>query len=171
MKRRAVRPIQRSCSHSIVMLSECGPLLPARVEAPLPSGRLSSRGPSTRAPKLALSEIEGAGALAQDDNTGRNNFCRTALVLGLFLLFSLAALAQSGGERKFYLHSDPKTFDPLAVADDASETIRYLTGGVLLRVNRRTQQAEPELATAWTIARDGRSITFNLREHIYYSDG
>jgi len=96
---------------------------------------------------------------------------RTAVVLGLLLFFSLAALGQSGGELKFYLHSDPKTFDPLRVADDASETIRYLTGGVLLRVNRRTQQAEPELATSWTIARDGRSITFTLREQVYYSDG
>ncbi len=95
--------------------------------------------------------------------------------LALFLLFlwlSLsAAFGQSGGELRFYLHSDPKTFDPLLVADDASETIRYLTGGVLVRVNRRTQQAEPELATSWTISRDGRSITFNLRERIYYSDG
>ena len=94
------------------------------------------------------------------------------LVLLAFLLLSLsAALGQSGGELRFYVHSDPKTFDPLAVDDDSSETIRYLTGGVLLRVNRRTQQAEPELATAWTIARDGRSITFDLREHVYYSDG
>jgi len=97
---------------------------------------------------------------------------RRAIGVVLSLMFALvAAFGQSGGELKFFVHSDPKTFDPLAVVDDASETIRYLTGGVLLRVNRRTQQAEPELATAWTIARDGRSITFNLRDHIYYSDG
>jgi len=97
---------------------------------------------------------------------------RRSLSMLLFLCLSLsAAFGQSGGELRFYLHSDPKTFDPLLVADDASETIRYLTGGVLVRVNRRTQQAEPELATSWTISRDGRSITFDLREHIYYSDG
>jgi len=97
---------------------------------------------------------------------------RRSLSMLLFLCLSLsAAFGQSGAELRFYLHSDPKTFDPLLVADDASETIRYLTGGVLVRVNRRTQQAEPELATSWTISRDGRSITFDLREHIYYSDG
>ena len=90
----------------------------------------------------------------------------------LFLLLGLSsAFAQAGGELRFYLHSDPKTFDPLLVDDDASEAIRYLTGGVLVRVNRRTQQAEPELATSWTITRDDRGITFNLREHLYYSDG
>ena len=49
------------------MLSECGPVLPARVEAPLHLWLSAGRGPSTRAPKLALSEAEGAGALAQDD--------------------------------------------------------------------------------------------------------
>jgi len=97
---------------------------------------------------------------------------RRALALFLFLVLWLpAASGQSGGELRFYLHSDPKTFDPLLVADDAAETVRYLTGGVLVRVNRRTQQAEPELAVSWTTSRDGRSITFDLREHIYYSDG
>ena len=57
------------------------------------------------------------------------------------------------------------------VADDASETIRYLTGGVLLRMNRQTQTLEPELATAWRISQDGRTITFTLRPGVSYSDG
>jgi peptide/nickel transport system substrate-binding protein len=97
--------------------------------------------------------------------------CRLPVAI-LFLLLGLSsAFAQAGSELRFYLHSDPKTFDPLLVDDDASEAIRYLTGGVLVRVNRRTQQAEPELATSWTITRDDRGITFNLREHLYYSDG
>ncbi len=59
----------------------------------------------------------------------------------------------------------------LAVADDSSETIRYLTGGVLLRLNRDTQKLEPELATSWTVSKDGRQITFLLRPAIYFSDG
>jgi peptide/nickel transport system substrate-binding protein len=97
---------------------------------------------------------------------------RRSLALVLFLLLSLsAALGQAGGELRFYLHTDPKTFDPLLVADEASVSIRYLTGGVLVRANRRTQQAEPELASSWTTSRDGRSITFNLRQGVYYSDG
>lgn len=97
---------------------------------------------------------------------------RRSVALVLFLLLSLsAALGQAGGELRFYLHTDPKTFDPLLVADEASVSIRYLTGGVLVRANRRTQQAEPELASSWTTSRDGRSITFNLRQGVYYSDG
>ena len=65
----------------------------------------------------------------------------------------------------------PRPSIPLAVADDSSETIRYLTGGVLLRLNRDTQKLEPELATSWTVSKDGRQITFILRPTIYFSDG
>ena len=73
------------------------------------------------------------------------------LMLRLCLLvLSLTTTAICLDELRFYLRSDPKTFNPALVADDASETIRYLTGGVLVRLNRQTQCAEPELATAWT---------------------
>ena len=37
--------------------------------------------------------------------------------------------------------SDPKTFNPLLVEDEASQTIRYLTGGVLIRLNRYNARA------------------------------
>lgn len=88
----------------------------------------------------------------------------------LFLLSSLA-FCQRGGELRFNLRSEPKTFDPLLVEDDASETVRYLTGGVLVRVNRRTQMLEPELATEWKVLDAGRTITFNLRRGLQFSDG
>jgi peptide/nickel transport system substrate-binding protein len=97
----------------------------------------------------------------------RNVLLRIACVVFL----AATALAQTGGELRFCLRSEPKTFNPLLVADDASETIRYLTGGVLIRVNRLSQVAEPELATDWKISKDDRSITFTLREHVFFSDG
>jgi peptide/nickel transport system substrate-binding protein len=74
-------------------------------------------------------------------------------------------------ELRFYLRSDPKTFNPAVVADDSSDTVRYLTGGVLIRLNRQTQRPEPGLATAWKISRDGRTITFQLRRGVRFSDG
>ena len=79
----------------------------------------------------------------------------------------------SGAERelRFCLHSEPKTFDPLKVEDDASVTIRYLTAGVLLRMNRQTQALEPELAQSWKVSKDGKQITFTLRSGISFSDG
>ena len=74
------------------------------------------------------------------------------------ILVSTLAVGQSGGELRFCLRSEPKTFNPLLVQDDSSETIRYLTGGVLVRINRLTQVLEPELATAWKVSKDGRSV-------------
>jgi len=88
------------------------------------------------------------------------------------LLFSaILAAGQTGGQLRFCLRSEPKTFDPLKVEDDASVAIRYLTGGVLVRMNRQTQALEPELAQSWKVSKDGRQITFKLRSGISFSDG
>ncbi len=81
------------------------------------------------------------------------------------------SIAQSGGELRFCLRADPKTFDPLQVEDDSSEAVRYITGGVLLRVNRKTQELIPELAESWSVDQQGRRITFHLRRGLSFSDG
>jgi len=96
-----------------------------------------------------------------------------ALVLTILCLGSLLgrALAQGGGELRFCVRMEPKTFDPLKVEDEASASIRYLTGGVLVRVNRQTQDLEPALAQSWKVSKDGRQITFRLRSGISFSDG
>ncbi len=94
--------------------------------------------------------------------------------LGLLVCLALvagSAFSQSGGELRFCLRAEPKTFDPLLVDDDSSLSIRYLTGGVLMRANRQTQQLEPELAESWKISKDGKQITFRLRHGVTFSDG
>jgi peptide/nickel transport system substrate-binding protein len=98
---------------------------------------------------------------------------RRASVLALMfvLLATCVTFGQSGGELRFCLHAEPKTFNPLMVADDASDTIRYMTAGVLVRLNRRTQSLQPELATSWKVLDGGRTITFTLREGLRFSDG
>ena len=100
----------------------------------------------------------------------RQRSARIAVLLFLILGVRLAS-AQSGGQLRFCLRSEPKTFNPLLVADDASETVRYLTGGVLMRLNRMTQQLEPQLAVAWKVSDNGRTISFKLRENVHFSDG
>ena len=99
-------------------------------------------------------------------------------VLRIFAVFALGwalaspfATAQSNQQLRFCLHSDPKTFNPLLAEEDSSETIRYLTGGVLMRLNRLTQDLEPELATAWRVSDGGKTITFKLRGGLSFSDG
>ena len=89
----------------------------------------------------------------------------------VLLLASSALLAQSGGELRFCLSAEPKTLNPLLVQDNQSETVSFLTGGVLVRVNRITQKAQPELATDWKLMDGGKRIRFKLRQGARYSDG
>jgi peptide/nickel transport system substrate-binding protein len=89
----------------------------------------------------------------------------------LVLIALGCACADGSGELRFCLLADPKTFDPLLATEEASEEVRYLTSGVLIRFNRQTQQLEPELATSWKILDQGRRIDFVLRRGIRFSDG
>ncbi len=93
---------------------------------------------------------------------------RTALAV---ILNVACAAAQPASELRFCLRTEPKTFDPLLATEEASETVRYLTGGVLIRFNRMTQQLEPELAESWRVRDDGRRIDFVLRKRVLFSDG
>jgi peptide/nickel transport system substrate-binding protein len=92
------------------------------------------------------------------------------LILGAALGFQIAPV-QAAQELRFCLRGEPKTFDPALVEENASETIRYLTGGVLMRVNRLTQSLDPELALSWKVTEGGRAITLRLRENVKFSDG
>jgi peptide/nickel transport system substrate-binding protein len=87
------------------------------------------------------------------------------------LCFALTLAAQSTNELRFCLRGDPKTFNPLLVEDENSETVLYLTGGVLVRLNRYTQELEGELATKWKVSENGRRIDFELRPNVLFSDG
>ena len=98
----------------------------------------------------------------------RTLMSRSLLVL---TLFSALAPAETGPQLRFCLRSDPKTFNPLLAEEEASETIRYLTGGVLMRLNRLTQDLEPELATSWKVSDGGRTISFKLRTGLAFSEG
>src|SRR6476646_11633865 len=89
----------------------------------------------------------------------------------VFCLATLTGGAMAQGQLRFCLRSEPKTFHPLKVEDDASVAIRYLTGGVLVRMNRQTQALEPGLATSWKVSKDSKQITFKLRSGVSFSDG
>ena len=92
-------------------------------------------------------------------------------MLKYYLAILVALGTLPGGELRFSLHSEPKTFNPLLVDDESSETIRYLTGGVLIRLNRYTQELEGELASKWKVSETGRRIDFQLRPNVLFSDG
>jgi peptide/nickel transport system substrate-binding protein len=82
-----------------------------------------------------------------------------------------AAVRKTPDEIAWTIHYDPKTLDPAKVDEQAAETVRFLTAGVLLRVNRQTRQIEPELAASWNLSPNGRVLTFRLRDGLRFSDG
>jgi peptide/nickel transport system substrate-binding protein len=84
---------------------------------------------------------------------------------------TVADPVQTGGTLKMVMRGEPKTFDPFLVEDESSGMVRYMTGGVLIRLNRKTQKMEPALASSWTISEAGRRITFHIREGVKFSDG
>ena len=96
-----------------------------------------------------------------------------AAILAVTLIAKCAAQAAQRlpGELAWTIGYDPKTFDPAKVDDLDSETIRYLTAGVLLRVNRLTQTVEPQLAQSWDLSPDGKTIVFKMRSGLRFSDG
>src|SRR4051812_49941604 len=90
-----------------------------------------------------------------------------------FILLAAATClrAQWGNELRFCLHSEPRSLHPALADDDASETVRYLTGGVLLRVNRLSQRLEPELAKSWRGEEGGPAVVFCFRGGGGFSGG
>lgn len=95
------------------------------------------------------------------------------LLLTATLVSSCAAQAAARlpGELAWTIGYDPKTFDPAKVDDQESETVRYLTAGVLLRFNRYTQKVEPRLAESWSLSQDGKRMILKLRSGLRFSDG
>jgi peptide/nickel transport system substrate-binding protein len=97
----------------------------------------------------------------------------------VLILLGIVSLAHSttvdaphkGGQLTLAMAAEPKTFDPLKAADESSGIVRYLTGGVLIRLNRQTQGLEPELALSWSTRENGKRIGFHLRPGLLFSDG
>ncbi len=84
---------------------------------------------------------------------------------------STASAQAPAADIAWAVHSEPRTMDPAKVDDQSSEMVRYLTAGVLIRINRQTQQAEPALAERYEMSQDGHMLTFHLRKNLRFSDG
>jgi peptide/nickel transport system substrate-binding protein len=76
-----------------------------------------------------------------------------------------------GGVLTVGQRSEPKTLNPATAADAPSrEVIGRLTAD-LIHINRASQLTEPALAKSWTVSKDGRVFTVNLRHGLRFSDG
>ena len=147
------------------------------VSDPLPSwGNLirELRNISAARPSMGRRAARAAGdpaGLLQLASLADEYGMRLKSLILVWLWVTVPAAAQSGGELRFCLHSEPRTLHPALADDEASDTLRYLMGGVLVRINRGTQQTEPGLAKSWKVLEQGRAIRFELREGVVFSDG
>jgi peptide/nickel transport system substrate-binding protein len=80
-------------------------------------------------------------------------------------------VGRSGGRIVVALRAEPKTLNPVLAADAPSrDVIRCLTAD-LIHINRATQRTEPALAKSWSVSRDGKQYTLDLRQGLRFSDG
>jgi peptide/nickel transport system substrate-binding protein len=87
------------------------------------------------------------------------------------LVVTDSPVGHAGGRLVLALRSEPKTLNPVLAEDAASQdVIRCLTAD-LIDINRETQKTEPALAKSWTVSRDGKQYTLQLRRGIRFSDG
>ena len=79
---------------------------------------------------------------------------------------------QTGGQTvRINLGAVPTTLDPSVASDTASvQVIAQLFAG-LTRQDEQSGAILPDLASSWTVASNGMSITFNLRPGLQWSDG
>jgi len=77
----------------------------------------------------------------------------------------------TGGELIASFRSEPKSFNRHFQSAAAEELFSRLTTARLLRLNRATDEFEPRLAERWSLADDGLTYTFELRQNVRFSDG
>ena len=84
---------------------------------------------------------------------------------------SISGTPVAGGMLRVGIRSEPQTWNRLLATDEVSHQITERLHAALLRVNRVTQELEPELAESWSFSEDGRELTFKLRPGVLFSDG
>ncbi len=76
-----------------------------------------------------------------------------------------------GGRLVVSLRSEPRTLNPLLAIDSSSRAVIERMSGDLIHIDRVSQGTYPALAKAWSVSRDGRVYTLNLRRGLNFSDG
>lgn len=76
-----------------------------------------------------------------------------------------------GGQLVVTQRAEPRTLNPVMVADGPSREVIRPTIGDLIHINRETHRTEPALAREWTVSPDGRRLTLTLRRGVRFSDG
>jgi peptide/nickel transport system substrate-binding protein len=80
-------------------------------------------------------------------------------------------VGHTGGRLAVALRSEPKTLNPVLALDETSREVIHCLTADLIHINRGSQKTEPALAQSWSVSRDGRQYTLQLRRGLRFSDG
>jgi peptide/nickel transport system substrate-binding protein len=69
------------------------------------------------------------------------------------------------------LRAEPRSFNRYVARDLSTTVLTYLMHGCLVRINRVTNELEPELAANWQLLDDRRTYRLRLRSNVRFSDG
>jgi len=69
------------------------------------------------------------------------------------------------------IRAEPRSFNRYVARDLTTIVVTYLTQSTLVRVNRVTNQLEPDLAESWELLPDNRTFRVRLRPGLRFSDG
>ena len=69
------------------------------------------------------------------------------------------------------VRAEPRSFNRYMARDLTSTVVTYLLHSGLVRINRVTDQLEPELADRWELLADQRTYRVHLRDDVVFSDG
>jgi peptide/nickel transport system substrate-binding protein len=98
-------------------------------------------------------------------------FVGAPMDLGVPLPMPQAIRGKRGGRIVISMSNGPGTFNRLFSDDAQTTAVTECLAGHLIRINRQTQQVEPELAQSWKVSPDGKKVTFVLRSGLKFSDG
>ncbi len=66
---------------------------------------------------------------------------------------------------------EPRTLNPIFVADPVSEEISHLVFNGLVFVDPKSGEPKPDLAESWEVSEDRLTYTFHLRDSVLWHDG
>src|SRR5919197_3532128 len=82
-----------------------------------------------------------------------------------------AGQAKPGGRVILGEFADAKTLNPVTVTDVPSDVVTTRIYSALLSVDAKTGDVGPNLAEKWDFSADGKTLSFQLRDGLKFSDG
>ena len=97
--------------------------------------------------------------------------CAVLLILSLSAVQAQAPAPQRGGTIRVGITQEIINLDPHVATAFSSFQVMDLVYESLLRLNAKTLEVEPNLATSWSVSADGLEYTFTLRRDATFHDG